>query len=386
MILFKQCELFAPEKRGKKDVLLAGTKVVGIGDSIRPPEGIEVEVVDGKGLRLIPGLIDAHVHIAGAGGEGGPATRTPEMSLSEMLDGGITTVVGCLGTDGFTRPVAGVLMKAKALRAEGVSCWIYTGAYQVPPPSILSDIGKDIAMIDEVVGVGELAISDHRSSGPTVDELIRIASMARVGGMLGGKSGIVHLHMGDQRRPFEILYEVTRRSMLKLTQFLPTHCNRNDYILEDAKKYAAEGYVDITASAYPYFPDEEIKPSRAITQLVGAGVPLSHITMTSDGCGSLPSFDEKGNLLRLETGRPDSIFREMKELVTDEKMALEQALQPVTVNPAAILKLPGKGRVAEGADADIVLLDDGYRIRHMVAMGQWLIRDGNRLKKGTFER
>ena len=67
MILFRQCEIFAPEVLGIKDVLVAGQKIVAISDHIEIPSGIDVEVINCSGLRMIPGLIDAHVHIAGAG-------------------------------------------------------------------------------------------------------------------------------------------------------------------------------------------------------------------------------------------------------------------------------------------------------------------------------
>lgn len=385
MILFKECEVFSPEPLGRKDVLLAGTRIVALADEIAEPTGAAVEVIGAHGLRLIPGLVDGHVHIAGAGGEGGPATRTPEMQLGQMLDGGITTVVGCLGTDGMTRNVESVLMKAKGLRSEGVSAWIFTGAYQVPTPTLLGDVGRDIALVEEVIGVGEVAIADHRSSGPTVDELIRIAEHARVGGMLAGKAGIVNLHMGDARDPFRILHQVVERSELNLKQFLPTHCNRNDYIFRDAQEYGKKSWVDLTASAYPYFPDYEVKPSRAIVELLRSGVPLEHVTLSSDGCGSLPDFDERGNLVRLATGQPKSIMTELLDTVRQEGLPLEQALKVVTSNVADVLKLRRKGRVAVGMDADVVLLDADDQIRHLVARGNLMVRDGARLRKGTFE-
>ena len=389
MILFKECEVYAPEKLGKKDVLLADSKIIAIRDKITMPaelgKVLDVEVISADGLRMIPGLIDGHVHIAGAGGEGGPATRTPEMPLSKMLDGGITTVIGCLGTDGMTRSVESVLMKAKGLRAEGVSAWIYTGSYQVPPPTILGDVGKDIAMIEEVIGVGEIAISDHRSSGPTVDQLIHLVEHARVGGLLGGKSGIVNFHMGDAKNPFEILYQVVEKSELRFTQFLPTHCNRNHYIFEDAKEYGKIGYVDITASSYSYYPDDEIKSSKAIIDLVNARVPPEHITMSSDGCGSLPIFDNKGNLVKLDSGDPKSIFIELIDLVEKEKFPLEQALKVVTSNVADILKLSNKGRITVGKDADVVLLDKDNRVYHLVANGNLMVKNAKKIKLGHFE-
>lgn len=385
MILIKNCELFDPEHKGKKDVLIAGKKIVKIEDSISVPSSWNIEVIDAKGKKLLPGLIDAHVHIAGAGGEGGPASRTPEMKLSHMLEAGVTTVIGCLGTDGLTRSVESVLMKAKALKDEGVSAWIYTGAYQVPTPTILGDIGKDITLIEEVIGVGEIALSDHRSSFPTTYELIKLTEHARVGGMLGGKAGIVNIHMGDAKNPFKPLYDAVEMSELKLTQFLPTHCNRNDYIFEDSKFYGKSGYIDITASSYPYFPEYEIKPSKAIKDLLGAGVPIEHITMTSDACGSLPDFDEKGNLVKLEMGYPKSILTELTDTVLQEKLPLEVALKVITSNVADILKLSNKGRIKVGKDADVVLIDNDFNILSIIAMGELMVKNAKVLKKGSYE-
>lgn len=390
MILFKNAQVYSPDFIGKKDVLLAGTKIVAIENCIDLPANIKVKVIDANGLKLTPGLIDAHVHIAGAGGEGGPATRTPEMQLSHMIEAGVTTVIGCLGTDGMTRSVESVLMKVKSLRQEGVSAWMYTGAYQIPTPTVTGEVGKDIATIEEIIGVGEIAISDHRSSWPTTDELIRLTEHARVGGMLGGKAGIVNIHLGDQESdPFQPLYDVIERSqkMLKLTQFLPTHCNRNDYTLEFAKKFGKSGgYLDITTSSYPYFPEYEIKPSKAIIELINAGIPLENITFTSDACGSLPGFDEKGNLIKLEMGLPKSILTELTDTVLEEKFPLEKALKVVTSNVADILKLKQKGRVEVGKDADVLLFNDKFDIIYMTALGELFVAEGKALKKGSYER
>ncbi len=386
MLLIKNANLYAPEKSGKKDILIAGNQIIAVEDQIEVPKGIDVKVLDITGLRVIPGLIDAHVHIAGAGGEGGPASRTPEMQLSHMLEAGVTTVIGCLGTDGLTRSLESVLMKVKALRQEGVSAWMFTGSYQVPTPTIMGDVGKDIALIEEVIGVGEIAISDHRSSFPSAHELARLAAHARVGGMLGGKCGIVNIHMGDAKSPFKPLYEIVAMSELNFNQFLPTHINRNTYIFEDAKTYGKKGCIDITASSYPYFPQYEIKPSKAIAQLLKADVPIKNITMTSDGCGSLPQFDENGKLEKLEMGYPKSVFDEIKDAVTQEKLKLQDALKVATSNIADILWLRKKGRIAPKMDADLVVIDKEYNIVHMVAMGNLMVENSKMLKKGSYEK
>ncbi len=372
--LFKNAQIYSPQFIGIKDVLTGGKSIIAIDDHIEPPAGLEVEIIDCKGLMLVPGLIDSHVHITGGGGEGGPASRMPELQLSMMVEAGVTTVIGCLGTDGFTRTVESVLMKVKSLRAQGVSAWMYTGAYQVPAPTITGDVMKDIALFEEIIGVGEVAVSDHRSSVPSTYELARIAAQARVAGMIGGKAGIVNLHLGDARDPFRPVHDVVAISQLGYKQFVPTHCNRNDYIFEDAKEYGKKGYVDITTSSYPYYADEEIKPSKALKQLLESGVPLGHITFTSDACGSLPGFDPvSGELIKIEMGLPSSILREIKEAVLIDEIPLEQALQVATSNPANILKLLGKGYIREGYDADLLLLDQEFNIVRLMANGKMMM-------------
>lgn len=385
MILFKNCDVFAPEPLGRQDVLVAGGEFVAIADDIPIPQGLPLRVIEAKRLRMIPGLVDVHAHLSGGGGEGGPATRTPAPMLSQFLEAGITTVVGCLGTDGFTRSLEDLLMRAKALRAEGIHGCIYCGAYQVPTPTLLGDVAKDIAMIEEVVGAGEIAIADHRSSGPTVDEIIRLAHHARIGGMVGGKAGILHLHMGDGHAPFQLIYQAVKQSELTLKQFLPTHCNRNKEIFEDSKLYGKKGFLDLTAGTYDVYPNDEVKPSTAVRELVASGVKLSHITISSDTGGSLPSFDKEGNLKGLSVGKAKPMFQELIDMVRIEGMAWEDALRVVTTNPAKRMKFDRKGRIREGLDADAVWLDEKDQIRHLTARGQMMIEDGVILRKGTFE-
>ncbi|WP_462281432.1 beta-aspartyl-peptidase [Salinivirga cyanobacteriivorans] len=384
MILIKNAEVFAPEATGIKDVLLAGGKIIAIEDEITTGS-LDAEVIDAHGLKLTPGFIDAHVHIAGAGGEGGPATRTPEIPLSQLLEAGVTTVIGCLGTDGMTRSIESVLMKVKALRNEGMSAWMYSGAYQVPTPTLTGDVGRDVALLDEVIGIGEIALSDHRSSTPTTPELIKLAAHARVGGMLGGKAGIVNIHMGDAKNPFRPIYDAIEQSELPIKQFYPTHCNRNDYIFEDAKVYGKKGWVDITTSSYPYFPEYEVKPSKAVSEFLKAGVPENHITFTSDANGSLPDFDEQGNLVKLEKGLPMANLTELRDTVLDEKVPLDVALKVLTSNPASALKLNQKGKIAPNADADLLLMNEKLELKHVISKGKLMMKNGDLLVKGSYE-
>jgi len=392
MIIIKNGNIYSPSPLGKKDILIGGGKILAIEEEISLPKSITHKIIDANGLIVIPGLIDSHVHIGGAGGEGGPSTRTPELVLSQMLEAGVTGVIGLLGTDGITRNVESVLMKAKSLKEEGVSAWIMTGSYQVPVYSITGDYARDIALIDEVIGVGEIAISDHRCSVPSIAELARIAANARVAGMLAGKGGVVNVHLGDSDEytipvnAFQPIYDVCNSTMIPIKQFIPTHCNRNHIVFEKGKEFGKKGNVDFTTSSYKYYPQYEIKSAKALKMYLEAGVPLENITFTSDGNGSLPDFDAQGNLIGLTMGSLKSVFDEVVDAIREEKIPIEKAICVATSNPAKTFKLKGKGNIKEGYDADILMLNKDYQVYNLIARGEIMIQETKMLKKGTFEK
>ncbi|HEY8804622.1 MAG TPA: amidohydrolase family protein, partial [Clostridium sp.] len=195
--IIKNGEVYAPEYIGKKDIIIAGGKIEAIVENTTVPQNFApVKVINADGKLVFPGFIDAHVHIIGGGGEGGFKTRTPEIYLSDIVVGGITTVVGCLGTDGVCRDLKTLLAKSRALEEEGISTYIYSGSYAIPVSTITNSCKSDIMLIDKVIGIGEVAISDHRSSQPTYEEFIKVVADARVGGLLSGKAGVVNVHLG----------------------------------------------------------------------------------------------------------------------------------------------------------------------------------------------
>jgi beta-aspartyl-dipeptidase (metallo-type) len=387
MLLLRNADIFTPEPIGRADLLVAGGRIVRLQPDIRVPEAC-CDVVDASALLAVPGLIDAHVHITGGGGEGGFATRTPELVLSEVIRGGVTTVAGCLGTDGVTRSLENLLAKARGLDEEGISTFIYTGCYAVPTTTLTGSVERDLLLIDKVIGAGEVALSDHRSTQPTFNEIARLAAEARRGGILSGKAGVVNVHMGDGRSGLSMLRRIVEETEIPATQFLPTHINRNPDLFAEGMAFAkAGGLVDFTTSTVPaYLAEGEVKCSRGLRLMIEAGVDASQVTFTSDGQGSLPVFDAQGRFERLGVGRVTSLFAAVREAVLGEGVPLGTALQVVTSNPARILKLRGKGRLAPGADADVTLLDPKtLEIRGVIAKGRWMMRDGQLLAKGTFE-
>lgn len=387
MLLLQNADLFTPAPAGRADLLLAGGRIVRMEPGIRVPTEY-VDTVDASAWIAVPGFIDGHVHVTGGGGEGGYKTRTPELRLSDAIAGGVTTVVGCLGTDGIARSLEALLAKVRALDEEGLSAFMWTGHYAVPVRTLTGSVERDLLLIDKVIGAGEVAISDHRSTQPTFEEFARLAAEARRGGILSGKAGVVNVHMGDGRRGLSLLRRIVEETEIPATQFLPTHINRNATLFDEGIAWArAGGLVDLTTSTVPAFLDDgEVKSSTGLRRLLEAGVDPGSITLTSDGQGSLPRFDAQGRLAGLDVGRVTTLFGAARDAVLAEGVPLETALRAITANPARILKLPGKGALAPGADADVVLLEPGSLvIRGVIARGRWLMRDGTAVARGTFE-
>ena len=381
MLLIKNANVYGPAHLGKKDVLVCGEKIEYMADSIEVGN-LPCKVIDAEGKRLIPGMIDQHVHITGGGGEGSFHTRAPEMQMSEMIENGLTTVVGLLGTDGITRSVENVYAKAMALCEEGVSAYILTGAYDYPSPTITGTIERDLTFIHNVLGV-KLAISDHRAPNVSTQELIQFGSKMRVHGMLSGKPGFVALHMGDAKSGLIPVAEAVEYTAIPIKTFRPTHVNRNERLLEQGYEFLTlGGYVDFTCGF-----EEEKSPARCIKTAMERNLPLDHITISSDGHGSWSTYDDKGELLEMGVAGMDALYQELKRMVEVYEIPLEKALPFVTSNVAEGLGLENKkGCIKTGADADLVLLGEDFTIDTVIARGKVMMERGVLLKQGTYER
>lgn len=383
MILLQNGHVFAPEDLGIQDVLLAGRQIVALGPRLPVPQGLGVEVVDLAGKYLIPGLIDAHTHLAGGGGEAGARTRVPAVHLSELTCAGVTSAIGLLGTDGRTRTTAELLACARGLAEQGFNAWAYTGSYEVPTTTLTGSVRGDLVHVDRLVACGEVALSDHRSSQPTFDELARLAADCHVAGMMTGKAGLLHLHMGDGRRGFSLIDQILDQTELPARTFHPTHVNRQKWLFEDAKRLAARGVtVDVTA-----FPadDDSWSAADAISQWLDAGLPPERLTMSSDGGGCLPTFDANGVLLHMDVGRSTALLQEIRVLVA-RGHGLAQVLPFVTTHVTDLFRLPGKGRVRMGMDADVVVLDAQLAVQDVWIGGLPFVRGGAPVRRGPFEQ
>ena len=387
--LLKNAHVIAPEDLGVKDILVAGEKIAMIGEGLSLPAVYDCEVVDCEGNYVVPGFIDSHVHLIGGGGEGGYATRTPEIQLTDITTSGVTTVLGHLGTDGVTRHVASLLAKARGLEDEGITAYIYSGSYEIPTPTITGSVRNDIILIDKVIGTGEIAMCDHRSSQSPKEAYQQITAEARVGGMLSGKAGVVNMHLGDGEDGLKMLYEITKNGEIPKTQIIPTHVNRNKRLFKEAIEWAKQGGImDVTSSVSPESgSSHSVKSSEAVKQALEAGVNIENITMSSDGNGSMPIFDEAGNNIGVGVASQISILNEFRDMVQKENIAITDAIKIITSNIAKFTKLyPRKGCLANNSDADILVLDKDLQLQHVWARGTHMVENGKPIVFGTFEK
>ncbi|KJU71472.1 beta-aspartyl-peptidase [Clostridium baratii] len=387
--IIKNIKVYSPEYMGIKHIVIVKDKIEGIYENIEIPNNfINIEIIDGTGKIAFPGFIDAHVHLTGGGGEGGFKTRTPELQLSTITKSGITTVVGCIGTDGVCRDMRGLVAKVKALKEEGITAYCLTGSYDVPVNTMTESIKGDIMLVDEVIGVGEIALSDNRSSQPRVDQFINLVAEARVGGLLSNKSGIVNVHLGGGARRLNYLFEMLDESEIPATQLLPTHMCRTSELLEAGIEWTKKGgYIDLTTSSDPdHLEEGEVIASKALKYALDKGVPIEQITFTSDGNGSMPLFDESGKLKGLGICSVESLYEEVKKAILEENIKIEDAIKVITSNIAHILKFKHKGKIEKDMDADIVIVDDNnLNIDKVIAMGNVMVDGGEAKVLGTFE-
>lgn len=389
MLLLRNADVHAPQPLGLQSLLLGGSRILWMGagnelPSLPPALAPLATEIDLAGRRLIPGLIDGHVHVTGGGGEAGFRTRVPAVPLTRYTLAGVTTVVGLLGTDDVTRGPRELLAQVYALREEGLNAYGYAGGYHVPLTTLTSNVRSDLVLLEPLLGIGELALSDHRSSQPTFDEFLRLAADAHVAGLQTNKAGILHLHLGDGPRGLEFVRRALRESELPARVFNPTHVNRRKALFDEAVELAHAGCV-VDLTAFPVEDGEDAyTAAEGLQRYLASGAPADRVTVSSDAGGCLPCFDGDGRVCRMDVGSSGALLETLRALLADG-VPLGTALPAMTTNPARLLRLPGKGRVETGADADLVALDETGAAYIVIIRGVVHVRDGQAVRRGTFE-
>jgi beta-aspartyl-dipeptidase (metallo-type) len=359
LTLIQNGQVYSPDPVGRASVLLVDGKIGRIGNidhSAVEASGLEVEVIDAEGCLVVPGLIDPHEHLLGGSGENGFSTQSPEITLSEIVSAGITTVVGCLGVDTTMKTLPGLLAKVKGLCEQGITARMWTGGYNVPPTTLTGTVRNDILFIAEVIGCGEVAIADERSTEPESRELARVVNDAYVGGMLSGKAGITHFHVGDSERRLQCLREITDRRRFQICPewLYATHVERNEDLMREGIDLARRGVtLDIDVAEH-----DLAKWLRFYFENDG---PPERLTISSDAS---------------ETS-PRTLFDQWRGAVVEHGFDLAQVLPLVTSNTARVLQLRSKGALEPGKDGDLLVLDpENLEIVEVISGGKRMVSNG----------
>jgi beta-aspartyl-dipeptidase (metallo-type) len=362
--IIENAELYAPAYLGKQAILVCGENVLKIGsvDTQAARSLGETILIDAAGCIVTPGFIDPHEHLLGGSGESGFASQTPEITLTEIVNAGVTTVVGCLGTDNTTKTPQGLLAKVKGLKEEGLSGFMWSGGYTVPPVCVTGSIRSDMMFVDEIIGAGEVAISDVRSSEPTAQEIARLASDVYSTGTLANKAGVVHVHVGELDSRLKIIRDCIDACGVKPEWFYLTHIERSEELMLQAIELAKNGcFVDIDTV-------EEDLSEKLTFYLDNLGWP-EQLTVSSDA--SITS--------------PRTLFSQIRSCIVDHGFAIENVLPLVTSNTANALKLKNKGKIAKGFVADLLVIEkDTFELRDVFCRGRLMMQEGKAVATEKF--
>ena len=388
-------QVLAPDALGARDLVIAGERIVAVAGPAVEITGLEVEVFDLRGLTVAPGLIDNHVHILGGGGGLGFASRAPELLTSQLTRAGITAVIGMLGFDATSKDMRALVAKTKAFRQDGISAYALTGAtLEHPVPTLTGRIRDDIAFVEEIIGVGEISVSElgyaYDSNGPGAQYIAEAATAGLLAGRLASKRGYLCLQVppyhGACLKPVIAMLD---RTGLPIAQLLPSHVNQTDAYMEDATLWAKRGgCIDVGAN---YSPENNFSqatpPAKAITRLLEAGVPLAQILLSSDGNGAPPKEEQREGQPAVANYMPVSALPAMwRRLIVEEGLVPSDALRVVTSNVADATGLARKGRIAPGLDADLVAFDADWQIHTVLARGRVMVANGEPVVRGMFDR
>ncbi len=379
MKLIKNTRLYAPDKLGTKDILVGGGKILAIGDSLSL-HAPEIEVIDMKGRLTTPGLIDQHIHLIGAGGKHGFNSLTPEITLSELISCGTTTVMGLLGTDGVTKSLRTLYAKTKALDKEGITAYMLTGFFGLPPVTMTGSVLEDMILIDKVIGC-KIAISDPRSSYPTAKELLNVLKDVHVGGLTSGKGGILHVHLGSLDTNMSLLLELVEKYKFPIKNISPTHVGRTPSLFDEAIKFAKlGGMIDITTGGTKYS-----EPYEQVLYALSKGASIDNMTFSSDGNAGMARMNTNGEVIEFYKAPVDLNYKQVVKLIKKGRLSITDAFKLVTSGPAKNLSLANKGIIGTNRDADLCFFDSDFNLTDVMAMGNWMMKDGTITKKGSFE-
>jgi beta-aspartyl-dipeptidase (metallo-type) len=248
-----------------------------------------------------------------------------------------------------TRHLTSLLAKTRQLEEAGLTAYMLTGGFTVPPKTITGSVEDDLLIVDKAIGVGEVAISDRRACDPSPADLARLVTQAHRGGSLGGKAGVTLFHVGDGKHRLQPLEALLDQHDVDPTSLIADHVNRSPEHIAEAVHLAKRGVhvcMDTVDGDLP----------RWIRMYRQAGGPGEQLCVCSDAHTA---------------GGDVANFREALVGAVRGGLQLEEVLPSFTTCTAEAWHLPRKGRIEAGADADLLFVEPAsLGVERVIARGR----------------
>ncbi len=337
-------------------------------------------VIEARGLWVLPGLIDMHVHLREPGHE---YKETVASGLAAAAAGGFTAVVAMPNTSPAldnAEQVAALLDRGRAARAARV--W--------PAPAMTKGRrGEELTEYEDLRAAGAVAVTDDGSWVKNPKVLRRILDYAAVTGLLplshaedhdlsqGGAihEGRVSTRLGLPGIPAQVEINAVIRdiSMVELSG-RPLHfCHLSTRGAVEALRAARAKGLPVSGETAPHYlflthedvgdydPNAKMNPPlrtaddrRALREALADGT-LSAIATDHAPHSILEKevefIDAAFGIIGLETALPLAL-----ELVREGFLTPARLVEVMSLNPARLLNLPA-GDLTPGRPADVTIVD-----------------------------
>jgi dihydroorotase (multifunctional complex type) len=386
-------QVLTPQGLRPATVAVAGGRIV----AILPPDGAPDarETLDATGLHVLPGAIDIHCHIRSPAY---PNRGSVESETSAAAKGGITTLFEMPITDPccntpervalrrdhfapraltdfalYAAPVELTEAAFEALRAAGViALKIFTTA--APPGREREFAGLAWPDADARMTVLRLAAK----AGLTVvvhaeDEALVAAATARAAAL---DKADARTH-GRARPPEAEAAAVAALLSMNIVAGARVHIAHVTSALTVDLLRRFRGSSDFSAETCPHYlsftendvaragvcarinpPIRQGADRAALWEALADGT-LAHVTTDHAAFAPEEKAAKEGDFLTAPPGHPglETLVPTLLDAVAAGRMPIDRASALLSANAAARFRLPAKGRLAAGADADMIVVD-----------------------------
>ena len=380
-VLIKNGHLIDPstQRDGIYDVFVEGTRIEKVEEKIECQADL---IIDAKGLYIMPGFIDLHVHFRDPGLE---YKETLETGGKAAVHGGVTTVCAMPNTKPVIDSAEKVRDVHQRAKKDSLTNVIQLGAVTV------GQMGAELADIRGMAKEGCHAISEDGKSvmnaslyrkGMKEAKCAGISVFAHCeditmveGGVMNADANMERLGLKGITNSVEDVIVARDILLAKETgvRLHLCHCSTKDSV--EMIRLAKEEGLPVTGEVCPHhfiLTSDDIKeddgnwkmnpPLRAKEDVEALIEGLKNGVMDVIATDHAPHAEEEKNKSMAKAafgivGIETSAALTYTYLVKPGILSVMQMAEKMSYNPAQILGLENKGSVSEGKDADLVIFD-----------------------------